>query len=133
MALTEAELEAKRARADLLRGEIRSLRTDGTSARLESEREVTGQALDDEIARLEREVMVETRGAGGTIEQAMEAMKRAEDLEKMLISPKSEGESVEDAQGELEPASVSEVNTEGPSALDVTDRPAVTTENGGSQ
>lgn len=84
MAVSEAELDGMRARADHLRAEIRAFRTEGEGARLEADRNAQAQALQDEIARLESETIEAARSTGGTVDDAKAAMERAAAVQAMM-------------------------------------------------
>jgi hypothetical protein len=92
MPVSETELEAKRRRADHLRAEIRSLRTEGVGSRLEADREVQSVALDREIEQLEQSVLEAVKSGGGSVEDAMAAMERAAEIEKMATPQTEESE-----------------------------------------
>lgn len=89
MAVSEAELDGMRARADHLRKEIRAFRTEGEGARLEADRESQAKALQDEIERLERETVEAARSTGGTVDDAQAAMERAAAVQAM-VTPRDE-------------------------------------------
>jgi hypothetical protein len=117
MAVSEAELDALRARANHLRTEIRAFRTEGETSRLEADRDAQAELLKQEIERLERETIEAAQSRGGSVEDAMAAMQRAEDLQKMMTPAEEESspqepssdsnlDGVDAAQAEAEAAAV---------------------------
>lgn len=77
MAITEADLEAKRQLAAGLRNEIRSIQAETADAHSQAELELTNAQLDAEIARLERERDVAEQHRNGSVERAMKLMEAA--------------------------------------------------------
>lgn len=116
MAVSEAELDAMRARADHLRKEIRAFRTEGVGARLEADRDAQAEALQAEIKRLETETIDAAKSGGGSVEDALAAMDRAEKLQQMMTPTKKEeaeseddrtdGEQPTDPPGDVTPTEV---------------------------
>lgn len=125
MTISEEELNAKRLRVAHLRREISSLRTEGSATRVAAEQEITSKALDEEIERLESQVVEEAKSAGGTVEDAIAAMERAAMVEKMATPEKKEEatevkESVESVNADLRPVDGGESSSP---HLDIVDNP----------
>lgn len=108
MTISEEELNAKRLRAAHLRREISSLRTEGSSTRVAVEREIASKALDEEIERLEAQVVDAAKSGGGTVEDAIAAMERAAEIQQMATPAKEEP--VETVDTSVEPTGVNEGN-----------------------
>lgn len=124
MTISEEELNAKRLRVAHLRREISSLRTEGSATRVAAEQEITSKALDEEIERLEAQVVDEAKSAGGTVEDAIAAMERAAMVEQMATPEKEEAtedeEPVESVNADLRPVDAGESSSP---HLDVVDNP----------
>lgn len=119
MPVSEAELAAMRARADHLRKEIRAFRTESVGTRLEADRDSQAEALQQEIKRLEAEVVDAAQSSGGSVEDALAAMQRAEELQKMMApadeeAARQQNENVDGEQSNEVP---------GDTGLPVVDRP----------
>jgi hypothetical protein len=136
MAVSEAKLAALRAQADHLRSEIRAFRTEGEGARLEADRDAQAEALQAEIKRLEAETVDAARAGGGSVEDAMAAMERAEQLHQMMMpadeeeaaaqDEQTDGEQPVDRPGDAASLAVVAPDAEAPvTVASVADRPAV--------
>ena len=97
---SQAEVEGMRIRAAQLRAEWRSVRAAAPETRLEKEREVEAEALKDEIARMEVNLMQEVQSAGGSSEDALAAMRRAAEIEKEVVAAHTVNSKSDDERSE---------------------------------